>query len=234
MKSSILTIISDAQSRLSGHVMLLSYNYYNICVKAEAIALLSVTVTSGDTTFDIEEVANVSNPDPYMFDIYPKNEELIIHIAKAIMKAHPEFKMEELKTEEIEEIPDYKSQRYLRFTMPEVDSDRRDTYIDMTNMLFDQTNIKIEAIDTATMVKINREAVRLSPQEIDEANSQYKELYQQLKESAEKFRDDKLAEIDEAYQRYLTAESELAQQQSDIAASANPNAGFEMNINSEE
>ena len=61
MKKSVVTILGDAQNKMSGYVALLNYRYSNLSVLAQAEALLCVFVDLDGDRIPIEKVAKARN-----------------------------------------------------------------------------------------------------------------------------------------------------------------------------
>ena len=122
MNNYVLSETSGAQKDMSAYVALLNYRFMNLCIKAELASLMPVTIYIGNDECDIEDVADVSLPNEYQMAIYPKNPNNLSAIIQAVYEAHPEFKMEIKSHNDSDEA----NQRYVLYTMPEVDKNRHD------------------------------------------------------------------------------------------------------------
>ena len=80
---------------MAGYHALLSYRYANLCVKADPVALLPVTLNMGASEQNIEDIAEVAKPeDDYHLAVIPKMQDFIMDINQAVLDSHPEFKVE--------------------------------------------------------------------------------------------------------------------------------------------
>ena len=147
MRRSIETLIDEMKTKMSGYVVLLQYRYMNLCVKAEAAALLSITVIDEEgEEKDLEAVASAALGNEYQFEIYPNDKKMTYAISRGIKEAHPEFKID-IRTEDdgnaSEEDDD--QEKVIVCTMPEVNKDRHDTLMDGVGTLYDQCKAKLDA-----------------------------------------------------------------------------------------
>ena len=71
--NSIVRLLGEAQGKMNGYVALLALRYSNLCVKAEAASLLSVTITLDGQNMNIEDVADVALPDQNVLAVVPKD-----------------------------------------------------------------------------------------------------------------------------------------------------------------
>ena len=94
MNTLLIKHINDAQQKMSAYLTLLDLRYRNLCVKADPIALLPVTIDSGDKDLNIEDVANVSVPNEYQLAVFPNEFSYMKDLIRGIFDAHPEFRLE--------------------------------------------------------------------------------------------------------------------------------------------
>lgn len=203
MNSYIGIELSEFQKKMNGYVMLFGYRLSNLCVKAEPTAMLPVTVETGTMEFNLEEVADAVKPDDYTFYIYPKNQENLQAIIDGVFDIHPEFKME-LATEKRANDVEI---RYIIYTMPYVDKDRRDLLNNLTKTFHKECMAKLEVCNAKELNNMADWASRLNPEDIDEGKERLKNIYDDAKEQVDKMLEAKLREIEEAYQRYLTGDN---------------------------
>ena len=244
MKPIIAAQISGVQDKFEAYLMLLRFKYMNLCVKAEVGALMPVTVTDFTGSHDIEEVAGVGLPDEYHFVVYPKDPDQLQAIVKGIFDAHPEFKLD-IKTGEVEysDGSDDKTEyegiesiladknstgdddpksRYLLYTMPEVNKDRRDVLNGAAKSLHKQCVAEIDILYSRQAPQVSSMLSDASAEEVDEAKDTLKGLYDDYKKTADDLLKAKLDEIEEGYQHYL-----LGCEDED----ANQNSGQSLNLN---
>ena len=212
MRRSIKIIIGELDGKLTGHAALLNYRYMNLCVKAEPAALLSFTITDIEgNTYNIEEVADTLMPDDYSFEFVPKEMGMLPFIQEGIAEAHPEFKQKVIKPEADDryfypDTPEYDQERHLICTMPEVDKNRYDFLNEAVKSLYDEAKLKIDQVYTeeqAAYVQI----LSQKPEELDEVNKELDRMHDETLRNILGSRDDKLQEIEDAYLRYLSQES---------------------------
>ena len=86
--------VRNFHDKMNGYLMLFNYRMMNFCVKAEPVALLSVTVKNYNAEYDLEEVARIQKPNDFQLEIFPKDQENLDNISAGIFDAHPEFKVE--------------------------------------------------------------------------------------------------------------------------------------------
>ncbi|MBR0165567.1 MAG: hypothetical protein IJQ13_01620 [Prevotella sp.] len=225
MKPIIVAQISGVQEKFDAYLMLLRYKYMNLCVKAEVGALMPVTVTDFSGSYDLEEVAGVGLPDEFHFVIYPRDPEQLQAIIKGIFDAHPEFKLD-IKTGEVEysDGSDDKTEyegiesiladknstgdddpksRYLLYTMPEVDKDRRDLLNTTAKSLHKQCVAEIDLLYARQSPQLVNMLSDVPAEEVDEAKKALKGVYEDYKKTADDLLKAKLDEIEEGYQHYL-------------------------------
>ena len=116
MNTLLIKHINDTQQKMGAYLSLLDLRYRNLCVKAEPLALLPVTINTGHEQLNLEDVANVSKPNEYQLAIYPHTSNYMQDIIRGVFEAHPEFKLdirdlnEDRKNQEAEKENQKKSQ----------------------------------------------------------------------------------------------------------------------------
>lgn len=106
MNSFLLIQTDEVNRKMDSYIVLLSYRYMNLSVKAEIASLMPVNILDDGTEFDIEEVADVALANDYQMVVYPKYPELLTPIIEGIGEAHPEFKLSIKKGRMTYAIPD--------------------------------------------------------------------------------------------------------------------------------
>lgn len=194
----------EFEKKMNGYIMLFNYRISNLCVKAEPTAMLPVTVTLGAMEYNLEEVADAVKPDDYTFYVYPKNQNSLQDIVDGVFDMHPEFKMElatEKRSEDVEV-------RYIIYTMPFVNKDRRDLLNEATKTFHKECMANLEACNAKQLDMMAELALKLPPEDINEGKDRMKAIYDDAKEQADKLQEAKLAEIEEGYQRYLSEDDD--------------------------
>ena len=235
MRKSIETLINEMKTKMSGYAVLLHYRYMNLCVKAEPIALLSITVTDDEgEDNDLEAVASASLANEFQFEIYPKDKKMVFAISKGIKEAHPEFKIEVRSEDGDNGADDEEQEKIIVCTMPEVDKDRHDTLMDGVGILYNQCKAKLDANHAIYKSRLTTKMAGSSKEDIKEAEDKVEEIFKMHDDTCLQYKEAKEKEIEEAYQRYL-AENKAKQDEADERAAARgENAGQQYRIDQTE
>ena len=233
MRRSIEALISEMKNKMSGYAVLLQYRYMNLCVKAEAASLLSISVVDdeGDDN-DLESVAVATLANDYQFEIYPHEPKMVFAICKGIKEAHPEFKMD-TRTEEGDEESE-ENQVVIVCTMPEVNKDRHDTLIDGVGMLYDQCKAKLDANHAVYKTRVTAKLVGSSEGDIQEAEDELEKVYKMHDDICLQYKEEKVKEIEEAYQRYLDEQKKKQDAADERAAARGENAKTQYRVDQSE
>ena len=191
--------LQDFSQRIRGYNMLFNYRLMNLCVKAEPASLMPVTVEVMGREYNLEEVAELRRPDEYHFEIRANNENNLDDVVSAIMDVHPEF-IFEMKTEKDAGDNEHK---YAFYSMPDVNKDRYDLLTKLTKGFYDECAAQIDAAYAKQQARFVNDLLHAPVADADEAKGDMKTIYDSGKEETGKIRDEKLKEIEEAYQRYL-------------------------------
>ncbi len=192
----ITAAVKELKEKLNAHLSLLSYRYANLCVKAELGALLPVTVIA-EREYNLEDVAKVATPDDFHFEIYPDLPDHLQPIINAILDVHPEFKMK-LEQE------DYGNRaQHIVYTMPEVDKDRRQLLNDTAKAFYEECNAEIDKECGGYLAELPALEGKLSVEDFTEVTRVIKRSREESRQTCQDIYQKKLAEINEAYQRYL-------------------------------
>ena len=235
MRRSIENLIDEMKTKMSGYVVLLQYRYMNLCVKAEAAALLSITVIDEEgEEKDLEAVASAALGNEYQFEIYPNDKKMTYAISRGIKEAHPEFKID-IRTEDGgNAAEDDDQEKVIVCTMPEVNKDRHDTLMDGVSTLYDQCKAKLDANHAIYKTRLTAKLVGSLEEDIKEAENKLEEVYGKHGEIAQQCKENKEKEIEEAYQRYLNDQTAKQTAADEKAAARGENAGQAFNINQED
>lgn len=227
MRITIETLIHEMESRLGGYVTLLVYRYANLCVKAQPLSLLSAQIIDEEMgVMKLEQVAGVMLLDEYHLKLVPFDPRFNFPLCKAIMKEHPEFKQDLVKPENGEE-----DERILILTMPEVNKDRRDVLIDSVNVLFDGCKAKMDKTSADYRLKLEKKILTLPTEdERTEAKDALDSSIKNHQGIVDKVKEDKVKEIEEAYQRYLDEQTAQRNQADETAAARGEHAGRQMRV----
>ena len=233
MRKSIEALISEMKSKMSGYAVMLQYRYMNLCVKAEPAALLSFTVTDdeGEET-NLEDVASAGLANDYQFEIYPNDPKMVFAICKGIKEAHPEFKID-TRTEESDEESE-ENQVVIVCTMPEVNKDRHDLLIEGVDTLYDQCKAKLDANHATYKTRLTAKLVGSSEDDIQEAEDELEKVYKTHDDICLEYKEEKVKEIEEAYQRYLDEQKKKQDAADERAAARGENAKTQYRVDQSE
>lgn len=204
MNSYYYAQLKDFTEKARGYNMMFNYRMMNLCVKAEPGALVPVIVTVGGKDYNLEEVAQIRRPDDYVFEIRANNGDYLQNIIDGIMDVHPEFVFE-MKTEK--DIED-KDVNYAQYTMPEVDKERYDLLSETTKAFYNECLVSIDAVYAQKEAKLAEVAVHAPAEDVQQIKDELDEYYNNAKDEAQKMRDMKLQEIEEAYLHYQENEQD--------------------------
>ena len=206
MNNYITFELNDLAKKLKGYNMLFNYRMTNLCVKAEPTALMPVTVTLVGTDYNLEEVANIMRPDDFTFDVYPKNQNNLQEVISGIFDTHPELKME-LKTDKAE-MEGGEDKQHVIYTMPPVDKNRRKLLNETAKAFHKECKLNLDVTYAELQTRLVEPYATMSPLDIDEANKEFKKVFDDAKDECDKLLELKLNEIEEGYQRYLAEDND--------------------------
>ena len=208
---------------------MLMYRYANICVEANPIALLSVEVEVEDELKKIEEVAQVAVHETYHFAVIPNYEDDIFAIGKAVMLEHPEFKQEIKSLDGFDE--DDPAGKFLFYTMPEVNKDRRDVILKAVDSFYDECTQQMGSATQDCLTQLAVLQTGSSPAEIEQVAEAVKQIGDYYNTVRDTCRDKKKEEVEKAYADYQKRQAEKeAQEQEEQQEKGNP---LQMNLNIE-
>ena len=200
MKAFIKAEIDELGRQLNGYSMLLNLKYMNLCVNAEPGSLLPVDINFYGKMMNIEEAAVVTSPRKDQLAIVPQDPEYLEAIRRGVFEAHPEFIAE---INYLDDDSPSEEERYLLYTMPEVDKDRRDLLRNGTKGLYEECCARMQIVYTQFKADLISRMKGFTPQEIKETEDGVDNEYKQYKDFTDQIYDDKQKEIEEGYQRYL-------------------------------
>ena len=194
----VASAIAGLKEKLNAYVSLMNYRFINLCVKAEVGSLLPVTVIT-DKECNLEDVAQIATPDEYHLDVYPTMSDYLQPIIDGIFDVHPEFKMEIQQVE----YSDDKRDKHLLYTMPEVNNERYDLLTSTAKGFYEECNLEIDkecALHTASLPEL---AGKMPIEDINEIKDVLDHTINEYHDKTKELYQEKLIEIEEAYQRYL-------------------------------
>ena len=224
MISRIQQSLGEAKNKMNGYVMLLVLRYANLCVKADAMSLLPVSINLDGEEKNLEEVADVSMVNEKVIAVLPKYPNTLFEIGKGVKTAHPEFKMDTVQKEESKDEDD----KYLTFTMPDVDDDRRDLLNNGVDGLRNQCKVKIDTVLKQCGEKIVGQMTGVDPDMINEVKDQLQGLHDFFEKTMEDMTNSKKKEIEDAHQLWLAEQQEKEKAAQEDAAAHNTDAAKSM------
>ena len=199
MDNYIIAEINEFSQKENGYLALFCVRLGNFCVKADPQAMLSATIHLESAEYNFEDVADATRPNDYTFDVTPKNENNLSAIIQGVAEVHPEFKV----SVKIKEYDEGFEERYIIYTMPEVNKERRDLLNEVCKTFHKECVAKLDWAYGKRLADTAQLLARLSVQEADNVKKVFEKTYHDAKENAEKLLNAKLQEIEEGYQRYL-------------------------------
>ena len=206
MKRSINSLIDQLIEKETTYVSILNFKYLNLCVKAEECSLVPVKVNIEGSEKNLENVASVAKKDDYSFYIVPNYDEDMPNICEGIAMVHPEFK-QKIETIMVKALDDEfnrgeREGRLLLLTMPQVDDNRYDALKDGVDLFYNECKLQMEAAVAKTLAEIALQAIGEPLDEIKKIKDVVEKVDQKAKEQREKLHDQKLKEIEDAYQKW--------------------------------
>ena len=206
--------MGEMDGKLSGYAAMLNYRYMNLCVEAEAAALVPITITDIEgNVYNIEEVADCMQPNQFAFEIVPRRMPMLPFIQKGIAETHPEFKQEVIIPKDEDRFfmsgtVDYDSERHILCTMPEVDDERYKLLTETVKALYDECMVEVDKIKTKYTQMLADKSKDLPKDEADEAKTEQEKLMNQYSEICKTYRDNKEKEIEDAHNNWVADEAE--------------------------
>ena len=224
MNSFTTSEIKAFEKKLSSYQYLLTFRYSNLCVKADPISLLPVSITVGNMEQNIEDVAQVVQMDDFHLVVIPKHIDVLRDVQEGVFEAHPEFKM---SIEQMEK--NDPNSRFILCEMPPVDKPRYDLLTEATKNLYEECKARMDAV-LLEEKRIFVELLAEDPESLQKVVDQINEKHNNAINDIMDLRDKKLEEIEEAYAKYLEdhpQEDDNKSQQSDIDVTQSMHMGEE-------
>lgn len=217
------SLINQVENKMAGYLTLLNYRYQNLCVKADPISLMPVNVMMAGEARNIEEVAKVGLTDEYHLAVFPNQDDLQPFIIEGIARSHPEF-MLQVKPYNIND----EERHFLLYEMPKVDKARYDVLTQGVNSLHDECKVRIDEIH-ADNLKSLTELLKSNPDDLDAMRKEFDRLHEDYVGKVKNLKEEKLTEIEEAYQRD-SPNSRFESPEYDMESDSYYNAGTSMNM----
>ena len=207
MKRSIGNELNELYTKLSNLSGVFGYQLQNLCVKAEPVALLTIEVNVEGENQKLEDCTTVAKNDDYSFTIVPHYEDDIPALEQGIFKAHPEFKLKKM-TMTVDSIdlkgnPKEVEVPYILATMPDVTDERYNILNEGVKLLYENCKAKMEAAILKSDTKLAGLLVSEGKDTVDEVTDAIDMIKKEWNDKREQTRDEKLKEIEDAYQKWL-------------------------------
>ena len=207
MKRSIGNELNELYTKLSNLSGVFGYQLQNLCVKAEPVALLTIEVNVEGENQKLEDCTTVAKNDDYSFTIVPHYEDDIPALEQGIFKAHPEFKLKRM-TMTVDSIdlkgnPKEVEVPYILATMPDVTDERYNILNEGVKLLYENCKAKMEAAILKSDAKLAGLLVGESKDTVDEVTDAIDMIKKEWNDKREQTRNEKLKEIEDAYQKWL-------------------------------
>lgn len=215
--------ISHYNDLWNGYYMLLTFRYCNLCVKAEPVSLIPVEVEIEGYRAKLEDVADISNPQDDQFQLFPKIDDILVNISKAITDVHPEFKQQQKK-----EVVSGKEEQTILLTMPQVNDDRYDLLKKMVDNQYNDAKQNIDKTYSDARTKVPQILQKEPADAQDDAKKKLKENYDKFIQMIDKAKQEKMDQIEQAHQKWQTEQAEKDAQgaQQEQAASVGQSFDF--------
>ena len=220
MRKAIEILISEMESKLGGYAALLNYHFMNLCVKAEPMALISISVRDNEGEVrNLEDVAFAMLADDYTFEIIPKDMSLLYAICKGMFNDHPELKQDVITPSDDNRLfREDENEQHILCRVPEVNKDRHDFLMDAVKTLYDQCKVEVDKTNVAYSAKLIAKISGMSEEEIEEAKNKLEDSQQKYAKICDDYLATKQKEIEDAYQRYLDEQKAKKAKQDEIDA----------------
>ncbi|MGM9699498.1 MAG: hypothetical protein ACI3Y0_12795 [Prevotella sp.] len=206
MKHKIVNVIAKAQERLLGYIGQMSYEYAQLCIKADPSSLLGFEEVINGKTMRMEDLARVvvhdAEDDNDKIDIYPNDPSFIACIMGGMMSIHPEMQFTLEKYEEAEEDDDNPELKYLRLTMPKVNDDRRKLLLAAIDAIDEQCKVNHEKMKVKYAAELTTATLTEKASDADEAKKLFEQLFDNYKRMRERMTEEQKENVKKAFLRY--------------------------------
>lgn len=234
MRRVILREFDQLAESLSNYCAVLSYRLRNLCVKAEEVSLLPIQVPIEGEIKKLEECTIIGKKDDYSFMIFPKYDEDMLALGHGITLAHPEFKqkIESMKVDTVDENGNDKpvDVRYILVTMPEVDDNRYDVLKDGVKVCYEECKAQMQAANAKADVKFAQLTIGESDEDIDKLKKGREKLNEQWNGKRDQLYNDKLKEIEDAHNKWISENAVIHQRNKEDAAANSENVVSSMRM----
>lgn len=238
MRRVIIREVDDLGEALSNFSGVFAYRIMNLCVKAEEVSLLPIQVLVEGELQNLEKCTTIARNDDYSFMIFPKYEEDLPALQQGIANAHPEFKQEigSKKYQATDRKGEVREQdaKYVLVTMPDVDDDRYDVLKDGVKLAYDQCKTQMDAANAKADVRLAELCVGESEENMQLIKEERDRLNEEWNGHRDNLYNEKLQEIEDAHNKWLTERDEKEQKRQEDEASHSETAARSMRIDQDD
>ena len=234
MRRSVIKEFDQLGESLSNQSAQFAYRMKNLCVKAEEVALLPVEILIEGEFQKLESCATIGKKDDYSFMVFPNYEEDLETMGKGIFRVHPEFKqkIESMQVDSVDENGNDKpvDVRYILVTMPEVDDNRYDVLKDGVKVCYEECKAQMQAANAKADVKFAQLTIGESDEDIDKLKKGREKLNEQWNGKRDQLYNDKLKEIEDAHNKWISENAVIHQRNKEDAAANSENVVSSMRM----
>lgn len=214
------------RGKMTAYALQFSYYLSNLCVKTDAVALLSIEVEMGGRTVHLEDAAAAGIEDDTHYFFYPKDKKLLPMLEQGILKAHPEFKLSHQK---VEEAPEENDEQIIA-EIPPVDKDRHQQLKDAVGTLADNCKSQMDANSQLYNGRIALTLTGASADDQKQAKDAAQEICDWHNDLVKQYRESKEKEIDDAYAAWQEGNAQQKSQQSEQEQAQGEDTKFNMKM----
>ena len=238
MRRSVIREYDKLAEALSSHSGVFAYRLRNLCVKAEEVSLLPIEVLIEGELQKLEQCTTIGKDDEYSFMIIPHYDEDMGPLGQSIAVAHPEFKqkIETMTVDTVDENanPKQADVRYIRVIMPEVDNDRYDVLKDGVKVCYEECKAQMEAANMKADAQLALLTVGESEEDMKKLKAERDKLNEQWNSHRDRIYEEKLKEIEDAHNKWLTEKAHFDAEREEDEAAHNKSAAYSMRLNQED
>jgi len=234
MRRATIREFDQLAEMLSNYCGVFAYRLKNLCVKAEEVSLLPIEVLIEGQVQKLEKCTIIGKKDDYSFMIFPNFDEDMAALAYGITRVHPEFKqkIESMKVGTVDENGNDKpvDVRYILVTMPEVDDNRYDVLKDGVKVCYEECKAQMQAANAKADVKFAQLTIGESDEDIDKLKKGREKLNEQWNGKRDQLYNDKLKEIEDAHNKWISENAVIHQRNKEDAAANSENVVSSMRM----
>lgn len=216
------------ESRITGRLNSMKFHFFNVCVDADPVALLSTSVPDGGIDRHLEDLVDVAKKDDMTFVFIPHEGTDLEMIVTAIGVTHPEFITEFSECRKSADSDETVS--LLTVTVPYVDERRKGVLEKAVGTYKDAFCTYVDAEVNVAKVKMAPYLLDATKEDKDAIEQIVKDKAKEYKEMAEEAAADRIKKIEDAYQKYLEIKVGLDKEQDVLSSAVNPEVAKTMNL----